>query len=116
MKRAFKWIDIILPTLIVLTAALAALAAHSWHAKPLSINGYHTRVFAPFALTNNELLTQLRMPEGIGDEALWSESLGMLTTRKGKLVISLSFGGSRYSGEEATVAKALALALAAKLK
>lgn len=63
MKRTFKWLAIALLTLLLLAAALAA---HTWYAKPLSINWFYTRVFAQFALENNELLTRLRMLEGIG--------------------------------------------------
>jgi len=63
MKRAFKWIGIILLTLILLAAALAA---HTWYAKPLSINWFYTRVFAQFSIDNPELLTRLRMLEPLG--------------------------------------------------
>lgn len=63
MKRFFRWTGIALLALLLLAGALAA---HTWYAKPLSINWYYTRVFAQFALENNELLTRLRMLEGIG--------------------------------------------------
>ena len=63
MKRVFKWIGI---TVLVLVVLAAALAAHTWYAKPLSVNWFYTRVFAQFALDNPELLTRLRMLEPLG--------------------------------------------------
>ncbi len=63
MKRVFKWIGLVLLTLILLAVALAA---HTWYAKPLAINWFYTRVFAQFSLENPELLTRLRMLEGMG--------------------------------------------------
>ena len=63
MKRVFKWIGCIALALLTLGTVLAA---HTWYAKPLSINWFYTRVFAQFALNNPELLTQLRMLEPIG--------------------------------------------------
>ena len=52
----------------------------------------------------------LKAVAGTGDEAWWSDNLGMLTMRKGNLIINLSFGSSRYGGEDATVAVAKAVA------
>jgi len=63
MKRVFKWIGGIALALLILGGALAA---HTWYAKPLSINWFYMRLFAQFALDNPELLTQLRMLEPIG--------------------------------------------------
>jgi len=63
MKRVFKWIGLLVLALVLLAAALGA---HTWYAKPLSINWFYTRVFAKFALENPELLTQLRMLEPAG--------------------------------------------------
>jgi uncharacterized protein (DUF885 family) len=74
MKRTLKWLGIGLLTLILL---IAALAAHTWYAKPLSINWFYTRVFAQFALDNPEMLTQIRLLEqaGIrGHNAKWADS------------------------------------------
>ena len=63
MKRFFKWSGILLLTVIVLAAALLA---HTWYAKPLSINWFYSRVFLQFALESPELLTQLRLLEQVG--------------------------------------------------
>ena len=63
MKRVFKWIGIIVLSLLLIAAALAA---HTWTSKPLSINWFYTRVFAQFALDNPELLTRFRMLEQVG--------------------------------------------------
>ena len=63
MKRFFKWSGILLLTIIVLAAALLA---HTWYAKPLSINWFYSRVFLQFALESPELLTQLRLLEQVG--------------------------------------------------
>ena len=52
-----------------LIVAAAALAAHTWYAKPLAIDWFYTRVFFRFALDNPELLTQLRLLEPIGIHA-----------------------------------------------
>jgi uncharacterized protein (DUF885 family) len=63
MKRFLKWSAGIAFFLI---AALIALAAHTWYAKPLSINWFYNRVFLQFAVDTPEMLTQLRMLEQIG--------------------------------------------------
>ena len=63
MKRVLKWIG---TGLLVLVAVAAALAVHTWYAKPLSINWFYTRVFAKFALDNPELLTHMRVLEPLG--------------------------------------------------
>ena len=63
MKRAFKWAGLCLLTLLLL---VAAVAVHTWYAKPLSINWFYTRVFAQFALDNPELLTRMRLVEPMG--------------------------------------------------
>jgi len=63
MKRFFKWSGIVLLTLILLAAALLA---HTWYAKPLSINWFYSRVFLQFAVESPELLTQLRLLEQVG--------------------------------------------------
>jgi uncharacterized protein (DUF885 family) len=52
--------------LLGLIAVAAALAAHTWYAKPLSIDWFYTRVFLRFALDNPELLTQIRLLEPFG--------------------------------------------------
>ncbi len=63
MKRIAKWFGF---SLLFLLIAAGALSAHTWYAKPLSVNWFYTRVFAKFSLENPELLTQLRMLEGVG--------------------------------------------------
>ena len=63
MKRALKWLGFVFLGLVV---AAAALAAHTWYAKPLSIDWFYTRVFLRFALDNPELLTQMRLLEPFG--------------------------------------------------
>ncbi len=63
MKRFFKWSGIVLLTVVLLAAALLA---HTWYAKPLSINWFYSRVFLQFALESPELLTQLRLLEQVG--------------------------------------------------
>ncbi|HEX2670250.1 MAG TPA: hypothetical protein VHM25_05230, partial [Polyangiaceae bacterium] len=44
----------------------AALGAHTWYAKPLSIDAFYARTFLRFALDNPELLTQIRLLEPFG--------------------------------------------------
>ena len=63
MKRVFKWAGLSLLTLLLV---VAAVAVHTWYAKPLSINWFYTRVFAQFALDNPELLTRMRLVEPMG--------------------------------------------------
>mgnify|MGYP003402215634 CR=1 FL=1 len=63
MKRVFKWIGLLVLALVLLAAALGA---HTWYAKPLSINWFYTRVFAQFALDNPEILTSLRILDQYG--------------------------------------------------
>lgn len=105
MKHAFKWIGIAVLTLLLLAAALAA---HTWYAKPLSINWYYTRVFAQFALTNNELLTQLRMLEGIGlrghnaklDDASPAETERITARSRAFLDTLRSYDTSGFTGQD----------------
>lgn len=63
MWRAVRWIAVVLLALVV---AAATLAAHTWYAKPLSIDWFYTRVFLRYALDNPELLTQIRLLEPFG--------------------------------------------------
>ncbi len=105
MKRAFKWIGIVLLTLLVL---ITALGLHTWYAKPLAINWFYTRVFAQVALDNPELLTQMRMlePAGIrGHNAKLSDSSPAETERqlaklKKNYAMLTSYDTSKYSGQD----------------
>lgn len=63
MKRILKWLAVLLLALVV---SGGALAAHTWYARPLSLNWFYTRVFLQFALDNPELLTQLRLFDQFG--------------------------------------------------
>ena len=63
VRRAVKWVGL---GLVALIAAAAALAAHTWYAKPLSIDWFYTRVFLRFALDDPELLTEIRLLEPYG--------------------------------------------------
>jgi uncharacterized protein (DUF885 family) len=49
-----------------LLVTAAALAAHTWFFKPLSINWFYTKLFFQFATESPELLTQLRLFEQAG--------------------------------------------------
>jgi uncharacterized protein (DUF885 family) len=63
MKRTMKWLGI--GFLAVIDVA-TALGAHTWYAKPLSIDWFYARTFLRFALDNPELLTQIRLLERFG--------------------------------------------------
>jgi uncharacterized protein (DUF885 family) len=63
MKRVLKWSGL---ALLALLLAGAALLAHTWYFKPVSIDWFYTRVFLRFALDDPELLTQLRILEPLG--------------------------------------------------
>jgi uncharacterized protein (DUF885 family) len=62
-RRILKWLAVLLLLLLV---AGSALAAHTWYAKPLSINWFYGRVFLQFALDNPEMLTQMRLFDRFG--------------------------------------------------
>ena len=105
MKRTLKWAALVFAAAVL---AVAALAAQTWYAKPLSINWFYTRVFARFVLDNPELLTSLRLLEPVGirghngkfsdssqahDEAVaaqWRDDLATLR----------SYGSASYSGQD----------------
>ena len=105
MKRTLKW-----TALIVAAAALivVALAAHTWYAKPLSINWFYTRVFARFALDNPELLTSLRLlePAGIrGHNGKFSDSSeahldASAAQLRDDLATLQSYDSKRYTGQD----------------
>ncbi len=51
---------------MIIVLAAAALGAHTWFFKPLSINWFYTKLFFQFATESPELLTQLRLFEQAG--------------------------------------------------
>ena len=63
MKRVVKW-----SSLCLLGVALlgAALLAHTWYFKPLSVDWFYARTFLRFALDSPELLTWMRFLEPFG--------------------------------------------------
>ena len=63
MKRVFKWVGV---TLLGVVLLAGALLAHTWYAKPLSIEWFYARSFLRFVLDEPEFLTQLRILESIG--------------------------------------------------
>ena len=105
MKRVFKWIGLLLLALVLFSAALAT---HTWYAKPLSINWFYTRVFGQFALDNPELLTRMRLlePLGIrGHNAKLSDSSPAETEKvfarwKADYATLKSYDSSAYSGQD----------------
>ncbi|MFC0679574.1 DUF885 family protein [Lysobacter korlensis] len=50
----------------MLSISGAAVAAHTWYARPLSLDWFYTRVFVQFTLENPEMLSQLRLFEQAG--------------------------------------------------
>ena len=105
MKRVFKWIGFIVLSLLLLAAALAA---HTWNAKPVSINWFYTRVFAQFALHNPELLTRLRMLEQVGirghnaklGDASPAETEKTFARLKSDYATLKSYDTSSYTGQD----------------
>ena len=65
-SRGRTVLKVIATGLAVILVVGAALAAHTWYGKPLSLNWFYTRSFARFALDNPELLTSLRILEPLG--------------------------------------------------
>jgi uncharacterized protein (DUF885 family) len=63
MRRVFKWIGI---GLLGLLLAAVLLGLHTWYGKPLRIEWFYTRVFTQFLLDDPELLSRLRILDGIG--------------------------------------------------
>lgn len=105
MKRTFKWMGVSALSLLLLAAALAV---HTWTAKPLSINWFYTRVFAQFALYNPELLTQFRLLEQIGirghnaklGDASPAETERTLARLKSDYATLISYDASGFSGQD----------------
>lgn len=61
--KYLKWTGLLL---LVVLALAGGLAAHTWYAKPLSINWFFEKVFLKYALENPEMLSSLRLLEQIG--------------------------------------------------
>jgi uncharacterized protein (DUF885 family) len=63
MKTILKKIAQLFAALLI---GAAALAAHTWFFKPISIDWFYSKLFFQFAIESPELLTQLRLFEQIG--------------------------------------------------
>jgi uncharacterized protein (DUF885 family) len=106
IRRLLKWLAVLL--LVVLLVG-TALAAHTWYAKPLSVNWFYTRVFLQFALDNPEMLTQMRLFDRFGikghNAKLADASLAHGDEQLEKLerdyATFRSYDRSRYSGQDA---------------
>ncbi len=61
-----KWLKRAALALIVMMALGAALAAHTWYGKPVSLNWFYDRTFAKQGLHDPESLTELRILEQVG--------------------------------------------------
>jgi uncharacterized protein (DUF885 family) len=104
-KRLLKWFAILL---LVLLLAGTALAAHTWYAKPLSINWFYGRVFLQFALENPEMLTQMRLFDRFGikghnaklaDVSLETEAAQLARLDRDYATFR-SYDRKRYSGQD----------------
>ncbi|HET9483114.1 MAG TPA: DUF885 domain-containing protein [Xanthomonadales bacterium] len=63
MKRLLKWL-VVLFVLVVMLAG--AFFVHVWYFKPYRIDWFYSRVFARYVLDDPELLSRLRLLEGMG--------------------------------------------------
>jgi uncharacterized protein (DUF885 family) len=105
MVRAIKWLG---AGLLVLLLVAGALLAHTWVAKPLSINWFYTRTFLKLALDNPELLTNLRLLEQVGirghNAKLADISLRKqdqeLARLKSEYAVLNSYNTSGYTGQD----------------
>ena len=105
MKKTLKWTALLLGAAAF---AVTALAAHTWYAKPLSINWFYTRVFARLALDNPELLTSLRLLEQVGlrghngklTDASESHELAEAAHWRADLAMLKSYDHSGYTGQD----------------
>jgi uncharacterized protein (DUF885 family) len=105
MKRALKWSGLAVLGLLVVAAALLA---HTWYAKPLSIEWFYARVFLQFALEDPELLTQLRILESAGirshnaklTDASSAQDDRRFALSKDALATLHRYDASRYSGQD----------------
>lgn len=63
MKKVFKWLG---GGLVVLVVLAGLLFVNVWYFKPVSIDLFYSRVFLKVALDSPELLTSLRLLDGVG--------------------------------------------------
>lgn len=63
MRQILKWMAW---TALALLLAGSALGLHTWYGKPLKIDWFYNRVFLQYVLDDPELLSRLRLLEGIG--------------------------------------------------
>lgn len=105
MRRVLKWFGI--GVLGLLLAALL-LGLHTWYGKPLRIDWFYTRVFAQVLLDEPELLSRLRILEGIGirghNAKLSDASLERAERQTAKLREDYetlrSYDASRFTGQD----------------
>jgi uncharacterized protein (DUF885 family) len=64
MKRAAKWLAMVVLALILV---VAALVAHTIYFKPLKLDWFYTRLFAAFAIESPEMLSSMRILPGWAD-------------------------------------------------
>lgn len=64
MKRVFKWLAIVLATIVLV---IAALIAHTIYFKPVKLDWFYTKVFAAFAIDSPEMLSSMRILPGWAD-------------------------------------------------
>ena len=105
MKRVLKWSGLVL---LGAAAAAGALLAHTWYAKPLSIEWFYARSFLQFALDEPELLTQLRILESMGirshnarlTDASTAHDDRMFARLKDDLATLRRYDASAYTGQD----------------
>jgi uncharacterized protein (DUF885 family) len=105
MRKALKWVG---GTLFAAVAVAAALAAHTWWAKPLKIDWFYDRVFLQFALDNPELLTRIRLLEQVGlrghNAKLNDESIEAEERRQAKLISDIEtlkrYDATSFKGQD----------------
>lgn len=92
MVRLLRRLALLLSLLLLaLVLGAAALAAHTWYAKPLRLDWFYGRVFAQFALHKPELLSSLRVLPGwldfyssnLDDESPAAEAYGAQLVKDG---------------------------------
>ena len=105
MKKVFKWLG---GGLVVLVIAAGLLLVNVWYFKPVSIDLFYGRVFLKVALDSPELLTSLRLLDGIGirghnarlSDASPQAELDSLQTFKREYEVFQRYDRDDYSGEK----------------